>query len=114
MALQVLIICIGKSPLHIVNDGLSGTQWGICIGFSAITFVVSFLVKLLPIHLVIDKYIAPKNEEKEEDENSDNKEIKDKKEEENLSNGAEKKILQKEENWNSDRNLNEVVYKKEN
>ena len=114
MGLQVAIIYVGKSPFHIINDGFTGHQWGICIGFSAITFVVSFLVKLLPIHLVIDKYIAPKNEEKEEDENSDNKEIKDKKEEENLSNGAEKKILQKEENWNSDRNLNEVVYKKEN
>ena len=114
MGLQVAIIYVGKSPFHIINDGFTGDQWGICIGFSAITFVVSFLVKLLPIHLVIDKYIAPKNEEKEEDENSDNKEIKDKKEEENLSNGAEKKILQKEENWNSDRNLNEVVYKKEN
>ena len=114
MGLQVAIIYVGKSPFHIINDGFTGHQWGICIGFSAITFVVSFLVKLLPIHLVIDQYIAPKNEEKEEDENSDNKEIKDKKEEENLSNGAEKKILQKEENWNSDRNLNEVVYKKEN
>ena len=114
MGLQVAIIYVGKSPFHIINDGFTGDQWGICIGFSAITFVVSFLVKLLPIHLVIDQYIAPKNEEKEEDENSDNKEIKDKKEEENLSNGAEKKILQKEENWNSDRNLNEVVYKKEN
>ena len=114
MGLQVAIIYVGKSPFHIINDGFTGDQWGICIGFSAITFVVSFLVKLLTIHLVIDQYNKKKNEEKEEDENSDNKEIKDKKEEENLSNGAEKKILQKEENWNSDRNLNEVVYKKEN
>ena len=40
MALQLLIIFIGKSPIHIVNDGLTGNQWGICIGFSAITFVV--------------------------------------------------------------------------
>ena len=55
MALQVLIIFIGKSPFHIVNDGLSGTQWGICIGFSAITFVVSFIVKFIPIHICIDR-----------------------------------------------------------
>ena len=47
MGLQVAIIFIGKSPLHVVNEGLTGNQWGICIGLSAITFVVSFLVKLL-------------------------------------------------------------------
>ena len=67
MALQVLIIFIGKSPFHIVNDGLSGTQWGICIGFSAITFVVSFIVKFIPIHICIDRYLD-KNIQKEEEE----------------------------------------------
>ena len=78
MALQVAIIFIGKSPIHIVNGGLSGTQWGICIGLSAITFVISFIVKLIPIHICIDKYLeskAQKEEEKEnkEDENQENK-----------------------------------------
>ena len=78
MALQVVIIFIGKSPIHIVNGGLSGTQWGICIGLSAITFVISFIVKLIPIHICIDKYLeskAQKEEEKEnkEDENQENK-----------------------------------------
>ena len=78
MALQVAIIFIGKSPIHIVNGGLSGIQWGICIGLSAITFVISFIVKLIPIHICIDKYLeskAQKEEEKEnkEDENQENK-----------------------------------------
>ena len=78
MALQVAIIFIGKSPIHIVNGGLSGTQWGICIGLSAITFVISFIVKLIPIHICIDKYLeskGQKEEEKEnkEDENQENK-----------------------------------------
>ena len=78
MALQVAIIFIGKSPIHIVNGGLSGTQWGICIGLSAITFVISFIVKLIPIHICIDKYLeskTQKEEEKEnkEDENQENK-----------------------------------------
>ena len=78
MALQALIIFIGKSPLHVVNEGLTGNQWGICIGFSAITFVVSFLVKLLPIHIYIDKYLESKvkkeeNEgEEKEGENEEN------------------------------------------
>ena len=67
MGLQVAIIYVGKSPFHIINDGFTGTQWGICIGLSAITFVISFLVKLLPIHLIIDKFTKAKNEENEEE-----------------------------------------------
>ena len=113
MGLQVAIIYVGKSPFHIINDGFTGTQWGICIGLSAITFVVSFLVKLLPIHLIIDKFTKAKNEEEEKviKKNYKNKQ---KEDEDNISNGAEKKILKKEENWNSDRDLNEIIYKKEN
>ena len=66
MGLQVAIIFIGKSPFHIVNDGLTGIQWGICLGFSAITFVVSFIVKLIPLQNCIDKYLEPKEEENDE------------------------------------------------
>ena len=110
MALQIAIIYIGKSPFHIVNEGFTGTQWGICFGLSAITFVVSFLVKLGPIHLLIDKFTKSK-EENEEEKVIDNKE---KENEENISNGAEKNILKKEANWDSGRILNEIVYKKEN
>ena len=65
MGLQVLIIFIGKSPFHIVNDGLTGKQWGICIGFSAITFVVSLIVKFIPIHICIDNYLDRKMKEEE-------------------------------------------------
>ena len=68
MALQLLIIFIGKSPIHVVNDGLTGKQWGICLGFSAITFVVSIIGKLLPIHIVIDRYIDKKIKEEEHEE----------------------------------------------
>ena len=67
MALQVAIIFIGKSAFHIVDGGFTGIQWGICIGFSAITFVVSFIVKLIPIQNCIDKCLNKKKEEKEED-----------------------------------------------
>ena len=68
MALQVLIIFIGKSPIHIVNDGLTGKQWGICIGFSAITFVVSIINKILPIHICIDSYLDKQIQKEEEEE----------------------------------------------
>ena len=110
IGLQVAIIYVGKSPFHIINDGFTGEQWGICIGFSAITFVVSFLVKLIPIHLFIDKLIAPKGEEIGE-ENIEISKVENK--EENLSNGGKDKILEKEENYDSERNLKDIVYKKE-
>ena len=75
MGLQVLIIFIGKSPIHVVNEGLTGNQWGICIGFSAITFVVSIIVKFLPIHICIDNYLDKKiKQEEEEEEKLENEE----------------------------------------
>ena len=120
IGLQVAIIYVGKSPFHIINEGLTGGQWGICIGFSAITFVVSFLVKLIPIHVFIDKWIESKGEEEEDEDNKENKEIvktdNDKEDKENkLSNGGKDgkdKILDKED-WDSERNLKDIVYKKE-
>ena len=68
MGLQVAIIFLGKSPFHIVNDGFTGKQWGICIGFSAITFIVSIVAKLIPIHVLIDRYLEKKMIEEEEEE----------------------------------------------
>jgi len=49
LALQVLFVCACKYVFHVANKGLTGEQWGICLGFSAITFVVSMLAKLVPI-----------------------------------------------------------------
>jgi magnesium-transporting ATPase (P-type) len=69
MCLQVVIIYIGKAPFHIINDGFSGGQWGICLGLSAITFVVSFIVKLIPVENFLDKLIEPKKEEEMKEEN---------------------------------------------
>ena len=72
MALQVVIIFVGKSAFHIINDGLTGTQWGITIGFSAITFVVSFIAKLIPLEILFDKFLSntDTSEEQEEDKKS--------------------------------------------
>ena len=115
IGLQVAIIYIGKAPFHIINEGFTGPQWGICIGFSAVTFVVSFLVKLIPIHIIIDKWIAPKKEEEEEKNEISKKKQKEKIViEDDLSNGVEKDLIKKEGNWESDRKLNEIIYKKEN
>ena len=65
MALQVVIIFVGNSPFHIVSSGLTGTQWGICIGFSAITFVVSIITKFIPVDKLIDNYLDKKAREEE-------------------------------------------------
>ena len=65
MALQVVIIFVGNSPFHIVSSGLTGTQWGICIGFSAITFVVSIITKFIPVDRLIDNYLDKKAKEEE-------------------------------------------------
>jgi magnesium-transporting ATPase (P-type) len=62
LGLQVLIVCVGRSIFHVANNGLTGEQWGICFGFSAITFVVSILGKLLPIDHLIDECLKSKEE----------------------------------------------------
>ena len=64
MALQVLIVLFGKSIFHVANNSLTGVQWGICFGFSAITFVVSIIAKLLPIENLIDSCLETKEETK--------------------------------------------------
>ena len=65
MILQVLIIVFGKSIFHVTNNSLTGKQWGVCLGFSAITFVASFIAKLLPIDKIIDSFLI-KEEKKQE------------------------------------------------
>ena len=114
IGLQVLIIYIGKSPFHIVNEGFTGEQWGICIGFSAVTFVVSFLVKLIPIHLIIDKFIGHAEEKEEDNKNDISEKTEKEKSEDKISNGAEKNSFKKENNWDSERSQKEIIYKKDN
>jgi len=78
MILQLIIIFVGKSPFHIINDGLTGKQWGICIGFSAITFVISFIIKLIPLDILIDKLLLnfKENEDEEKEKIKEKKENK--------------------------------------
>ena len=65
MGLQAIIVELGRNIFHVANDGLTGAQWGICFGFSAITFVVSIICKFIPLEKCIDKLLVSK--EKEED-----------------------------------------------
>ena len=63
LILQILIVIFGRNIFHVSNRGLTWQHWLICIGFSAITFVVSIIVKLLPIEGFIDNLLASKPEE---------------------------------------------------
>ena len=65
--LQVIIITFGGISFHIVDKGLSAAHWGICIGFSAITFVVSVIAKFIGIDVILDKFLSPEEAEPEFD-----------------------------------------------
>ena len=66
--LQIIIVIFGRSAFHTAETGLTGEQWGICIGFSAITFPVSILAKFIPLDVPIQKWLDKKDSEKEEQE----------------------------------------------
>ena len=40
---------------------------GICIGFSAITFVISIIIKTIPLDTVLDKIILSKEKKRDTD-----------------------------------------------
>jgi len=49
LALQVILIEFGRDAFKCTERGLTLYQWLIVIAFSAVTFVLSFIVKLIPI-----------------------------------------------------------------
>ena len=71
MGLQAILITWGNTVFHCVERGLTGTQWGISIGFGAITFVISFICKLLPLDSCIDRMIGKVEDDDEESENGE-------------------------------------------
>jgi P-type Ca2+ transporter type 2B len=58
MGLQVLLIEFGSNAFKVSKGGLSGSQWGICFGFAAITFPVSLMTKFLPLEPCIARFIS--------------------------------------------------------
>ena len=62
ICLQIMIIFFGSSALDIVDQGLTGTQWGISLGFSAITFIISIIGKLIPLDYYLDKFLSVEQE----------------------------------------------------
>jgi Ca2+ transporting ATPase len=60
LALQIIIVEFGGNVFKATERGLTAGQWFICIGFSLITFVANFLIKLIPVHDMIQKILDNK------------------------------------------------------
>jgi len=52
---QAIIVQLTGPVFHCVYGGLDGAQWGICIGLSAISWVVNLLLKFIPDTLFFAK-----------------------------------------------------------
>jgi len=55
IVVQILLVEFGSITFNTSSAGLTGNQWGICIGFAIIGIAVNFIVRALPIH----DYICP-------------------------------------------------------
>ena len=55
LALQIILIEFGRDAFKCTERGLTLYQWLLVIAFSAVTFVLSFIVKLIPIDGLIQR-----------------------------------------------------------
>ena len=63
LIIQVLLSQFGYKVFHCVYHGLGLVQWAICIGFSISTMLFNFLIKLIPLEIIIDPYTKGKQRE---------------------------------------------------
>ena len=73
IVIQILIIFFGGTVFHVAYMGLTLKQWLICLGFSAISFVVSIFGKFTKLDKAIDKCLVYDDIEEEYDEIGKNK-----------------------------------------
>ena len=64
LALQILLIEFGRDAFKCTERGLTLIQWLIVIGFSAVTFVLSAIVKFIPIDVPIQNYLDKPSDNK--------------------------------------------------
>ena len=57
LVLQIIIVQTGAGVFKCTERGLTSEQWFICIGFSLLTFVLSFLIKLIPVNNMIQTFL---------------------------------------------------------
>ena len=80
MGLQAVLITFGNTVFHCVENGLTGTQWGISFGFGAITFVVSVICKVIPLEILIEKCLGTVEDDDDEEDNKEKNDDNEKKE----------------------------------
>ena len=122
MAFQIILVTYGNNVFHCAENGLTGEQWGITFGFSAITFVVSFIIKLIPIDKLIDNYILKKEEVENEDKEEidikgkidDSKNEKNKEEKKRKNNNIYEQIYSKDDVLNSNSERGVLVLRRNN
>ena len=64
LALQIILIEFGRDAFKCTERGLTLYQWLIVIGFSAITFVLSFIIKFIPLDICIQKFLDKPSDNK--------------------------------------------------
>ena len=57
LILQILLIEFGSDAFKCTKRGLTLYQWLICIGFSFITFILSIIIKMIPIDVCIQNIL---------------------------------------------------------
>ncbi len=57
LSLQVILMQFGKEAFKVTERGLTWAQWGICIGFSSLTFILSIVIKVIPLDEYIQKIL---------------------------------------------------------
>ena len=64
LALQIILIEFGRDAFKCTERGLTLIQWLIVIGFSAVTIVLSAIVKFIPIDVPIQNYLDKPSDNK--------------------------------------------------
>ena len=57
LILQIILIEVGGDAFKCTERGITGYQWLICVGFSLITFVLSVIIKFIPIDVFIQRIL---------------------------------------------------------
>ena len=62
MGLQALLVEFGRNAFHCSKGGLTIQQWGMCLLMGALTFIVSFFIKFIPVKESVDDGIEQEKE----------------------------------------------------
>ena len=114
--LQIILIEFGADAFKCTERGLTGIQWLICVGFSAITFVLSVISKMIPIQKWFENCLGSCNKNNKvaniNDLENEKKEKEKQKEKQKEKEKEKEKLVIKEED-KDEKNTNDKVDEKE-